>query len=87
MLSLVEKFICATFFSYTLFRVLTSPLSNLLKTVFTKSHAERLAATSFAPLLQPSHTPTSYLYHALEVTLVSFRFFSKIIWVSKTHKG
>jgi len=77
MLSLVENFICAKFYPYTLFRVLTSPLSILLKTVFTKSHAEGLAATSFASLLQPSHTPTSCLYHALEVILVSFHFFLK----------
>jgi len=29
MLSLVERFFCAIFFSYDLFRILTSPLSNL----------------------------------------------------------
>jgi len=34
-----------------------------------------------------AHTPTSNLYHTLEVTLDSFSFVSKIIWASKTHDG
>jgi len=33
----------------------------------------------------PLHTPTSNLYHALEVQLDSSSFFLKWLWVSKTH--
>jgi len=68
MLSLVERFICATF-SYALFRILTSPLSNLLKTAFAKSHAEGLAVTSFAsiclrtqPLLSCARSDTLFFF-------------------------
>jgi len=52
---LVEGFICATFFSYALFRILTSPLCNLLKTVVTKIHSKGLAASSFASLCLRTH--------------------------------
>jgi len=83
MLSFVERFICATFSSYALLRILTSPLSNLLKTVFAKSHAEGLAVTSFASIYLRTHPPLSC---ARSGTLFFFAF-SKIIWVSKTHDG
>jgi len=82
MLSFVEKFICATFFSYAHFRILTSPLSNILKTVFKKSHAEGLGASSFAWLCLRTHPQLTFSMRSKCNLLL---FFSKIIWVNKTH--
>jgi len=74
MLSLVEKFICVKFFSYALFRVLTSRLSNLLKTVFTKSHAEGLAVTYFASLSFRTHPLLTFIMRS-KWRLILFYFF------------
>jgi len=65
MLSFAEGFIFAMFFLlYALFRILASPLSNLLKTVFTKSHAEGLAVTSFASLCLRTHLLLTFNMHS-----------------------
>jgi len=57
--------------------------SNLLKTMFAKSHAEDLAVTSFAPICLCTHP----LLPCTRSDTLFFFAVSKIIWVSKTHDG
>ena len=61
MLSLVEKIYLCNVFSYTLFRILTSPLSNLWKTVFTKKHVEGSPVSSFASLCLRTHPLLTFI--------------------------
>jgi len=74
MLRFAERFICATFFSYALLRILTSPLSNVLKTLFAKSHAEGLAFTSFASLILRAHPHLTFVIRS-KWRLILFCFF------------
>jgi len=74
MLSFVEKFICATFFSYALFRILTSPLSNLLKTVFAKIQAEGSPVTSFATLCLRTHPLLTFIMRSKWHSILFFSY-------------
>jgi len=78
MLSLVERFICATFFSYALFRILTSTRSNHLKTMFTKKHSEHLAVSSFASLCLRIHPLLTFIIRS-KWRLILFCFFKNLL--------
>ena len=71
MLSFVERFICATFFPLCSVQNFNITTIQSFENCVCKKPRWRFSIYLFCITL-PSHTPTSNLYHALEVTLDSF---------------